>query len=503
MHELSFDHEHPEEAQLRQMSEALWGSDQVQLQTVGIDIGSSTSHLMFAKIQMRRQGNALSSRFVIVRREVIWKSPIRLTPYRPDYTIDSDQLGRFVDDAYRAAGISRSAIDSGAVILTGEALKRHNARAIADLFSAEAGKFVCASAGHHLEAAMAAHGSGAVRLSGQRQKTVLNVDIGGGTTKLSLIRNGEIVESVAIAIGGRLLVADSEGRIVRLEDPIVLLAADLGIALALGHVLSRVDRARIVARMTQVVFAMIEQTAADPLIARLLVTDGWKHGASLSAVDTITFSGGVAEFLYGREKSDFDDLGADLAHELRHALGHRKLAARIWDPGEGIRATVTGAANFSVQVSGNTIFIANPEQLPVRNLAVVPCQFELGETIDPAAISTSVRGALARLDLQDGERPFALSFNWSGASSYDRLFAVASGIARGVPATIASGMQLALLIDDDIAKTFGRIFHTEVAPGANVVVIDSIDVKAFDYVDIGEVILPANVVPVIIKSLLF
>ena len=83
-------------------------------------------------------------------------------------------------------------IDTGAVILTGEALKRDNARAIADLFAEESGKFVCASAGHNMEALMAANGSGAVALSRQDHQTILNIDTGGGTIKLGLC-HGEVI----------------------------------------------------------------------------------------------------------------------------------------------------------------------------------------------------------------------------------------------------------------------------------------------------------------------
>src|ERR1700756_2426996 len=199
MHDLEFEHVHVDNAEeTRGARELIWAADNVELTTVGIDIGSSTSHLMFARVHLQRLSTALSSRFVVVERNILWQSPILLSPYRADYTIDVDELGGFIAGCYAYAGIEREAVDSGAVILTGEALKRRNARAIADLFSAEAGKFVCASAGHHLEAQMAAHGSGAMRLSKDRHATLLNVDIGGGTTKLALIRNGELLATVAI-----------------------------------------------------------------------------------------------------------------------------------------------------------------------------------------------------------------------------------------------------------------------------------------------------------------
>src|SRR5229473_1590072 len=227
MHDLEFEHLHVGTAD-EPLNEVAWAADNVELTTVGIDIGSSTSHLMFARVHLQRLTTALSSRFVVVSRKVLWQSPILLTPYLPDYTIDTDELAGFIGGCYAYADIEPGDIDSGAVILTGEAIKRHNARAIADLFSEEAGKFVCASAGHHMECQLAAHGSGAVALSRGHAARLLNVDIGGGTTKLALIENGALVATAAIAVGGRLLVEDaksgsmggSKGGLTRIEEPI-------------------------------------------------------------------------------------------------------------------------------------------------------------------------------------------------------------------------------------------------------------------------------------------
>src|SRR4051812_702028 len=149
MHDLEFDHMHM--ASGEEVNEVAWSADNVELTTVGIDIGSSTSHLMFAQVHLQRLGTALSSRFVVVNRRIVWQSPILLTPYLSDYTIDTDELAGFIGGCYQYADLEPADIDSGAVILTGEAIKRRNARAIADLFSEEAGRFVCASAGHHME----------------------------------------------------------------------------------------------------------------------------------------------------------------------------------------------------------------------------------------------------------------------------------------------------------------------------------------------------------------
>src|SRR5215471_664573 len=135
--------------------------DRIVLTSVGVDIGSSTSHLLFSRLELERQ----DSRYVTVKREVLFQSEILLTPYRGLTTIDEQALGAFIETQYAQAGLRRDSVDTGALILTGVALLRDNARAIAELFAREAGKFVAVSAGDNLEASMAAHGSGAVAQS--------------------------------------------------------------------------------------------------------------------------------------------------------------------------------------------------------------------------------------------------------------------------------------------------------------------------------------------------
>src|SRR5437870_5276021 len=314
MHELEFEHLH---VASEEINEVAWSADNVELTTVGIDIGSSTSHMMFARVHLQRLGTALSSRFVVVDRRIVWQSPILLTPYLPDFTIDIDELDGFIGGCYRYADIEPADIDSGAVILTGEAIKRRNARAIAELFSEEAGRFVCASAGHHMECQLAAHGSGAVALSRGHNATLLNVDIGGGTTKLALTERGRILATCAIAVGGRLIVADGAGRLARIEQPAQIIAKALDLELALGMTPMPADRRRIAARMARMVMGPIDLRQPGELARSLLVTEAWPAELANRRIDAITFSGGVSEYLYKRETRGFGDLGLELAEELR------------------------------------------------------------------------------------------------------------------------------------------------------------------------------------------
>ena len=500
MHELGFDHVHPSEEEKEQLSDAIWSVDNVEFTTVGVDIGSSTSHLMFAKVHLQRLAEALSSRFVVVEREILWRSPILLTPYRRDKTIDADELGLFVADAYTLSGLKRTDVDTGAVILTGEALKRANARSIADLFAADSGKFVCASAGHNLEALMAAHGSGAVELSRKEHKTFLNVDIGGGTTKFALVHGGRLLESAAIAVGGRLVALDDNGNITRIEEPALRLAAATGLNLKLGNNLTSDDRKKLVRTMVDVLVRSIARDELDNLFDDLVLTPPLPANVK---IDAITFSGGVSEYVFGRETMDHGDLGRDVAAGLKEALQSKEIVYPVYDPGQGIRATVVGASQFTVQVSGNTIYLNCPDSLPIRNVPVIRLDATHSNEIISRDVTDHIEKSLDRFDIDVRETTVALAFTWEGEPSHNRLFALAKGVRDGLAASIDSGHAVILVMEGDIAKIMGNLLKNELDVAGNIISLDGVQLREFDYIDIGALIQPANVVPLIIKSLLF
>jgi ethanolamine utilization protein EutA len=350
---------------------------------------------------------------------------------------------------------------------------------------------------------MAAHGSGAIALSRGHNAILLNVDIGGGTTKFALIEKGRILATCAIAVGGRLMVEDDGKGLTRIEPPAQEIAKELGIELHLGQALAAADRNRIAARMARMVMGLIDLRQPGELARRLLVTQAWPAELANKRIDAVTFSGGIAEYLYKRETRRFGDLGSNLAEGLRHALAHRRDLPPVWDPGQGIRATVIGAAQFSVQISGNTILIADPGKLPLQNLPVLACSFALDDDITADVVAAEVRAALLRADFAEGDSPVALSFPWRGDPSHGRLYAAAAGICEALARTLQEQLPLVLLIDGDVGKSLGRVILHEIAPHADVIAIDGVQLKEFDYVDIGSVIELTNVVPVIIKSLLF
>src|SRR5215467_16000790 len=187
--------------------------DELCVLSVGVDIGSSTSHLVFSRIVLER----LDSRYVVTERESFFQSDILLTPYAEEDTIDGDALGAFIERQYRDAKVDPDEIDAGALILTGVAVRRSNARRIGELFARQAGKLVAVSAGDNLETVMAAYGSGAVARSIRDSAAVMNVDVGGGTSKIAVCHDGAVVAITAIDVGARLVCLDEAGHIVRIE----------------------------------------------------------------------------------------------------------------------------------------------------------------------------------------------------------------------------------------------------------------------------------------------
>jgi ethanolamine utilization protein EutA len=295
-------------------------------------------------------------------------------------------------------------------------------------------------------------------------------------------------------------VKDAEGRLIRIEGPARQVAGQLGIRLELGESLADTDEARIVARWVDTLIELINREPLSPLTAELMLTDSLPADIAPQA---LTFSGGVSEFIYYRETGGFGDMGAAIARELRGALADGRINLPVVDPGQGIRATAIGASQFTVQVSGSTVGISNEAILPLHNLPVLYPTLSLAGDIDADEVCRAIQEAAVRVDVVEGEAPLAVAFRWQGDPLYPRLVALAEGIRAALPATIAAGIPLVLMTDRDMGKTLGHILKDDLGIPGDVVSLDGVLLNEFDFVDIGEMIRPAGVIPVVIKSLLF
>ncbi|HTV38879.1 MAG TPA: ethanolamine ammonia-lyase reactivating factor EutA [Xanthobacteraceae bacterium] len=503
LHDEDTDHDHDydfENDETPLEDNPLWRQDNVSLTTVGIDIGSSGTQVIFSRVHLRRLAEDLTSRYYVVSRETLFQSPVALTPYQSEERIDDAKLGAIIDDAYEAAELTPDKIDTGVVILTGEALRRENAQGIAAILSEQGGEFVTATAGHHMESMLAAYGSGAARVSSDENKRILNIDIGGGTTKLGLVEKGKVIATAAVHIGGRLQVVEN-GAIARLDPAGKYHAKRAGFAWNKGDRIDLADMQKVADVMADTLVTAITAWPLPHDVEHLYLTDPI---ADLGRIDGIMFSGGVGEYIYGREQRDFGDMGPRLGRAIGARIAKGAFPWPVLPAGECIRATALGASEYSVQLSGNTSYISSPGTLlPRRNLQVLQPPFECGESIDSQKLADAIRSHIVAFDLQGSEREIALALRWTGMPAHERLFAFAEGIKNGLADRIAKKEPIFIMLDGDVAQTLGHILRDELDVESELLVIDGVVLWDFDYIDLGRIRMPSYTVPVTIKSLVF
>lgn len=344
---------------------------------------------------------------------------------------------------------------------------------------------MCVSAGPNHEALLAAHGSGAVALS-ETGRTVVNVDVGGGTTKISVINGGAVTHLAAFSVGARLLAFNGD-RVTRRENPAAVL---MGHPVEVGDTISAAGRAHIADRMATVIVARLTGEP-DDLYPRLLVTTDPAAIPSPESIDDVVFSGGVSEFLTDTPTGGFGDLGTELGHALHTRLATSPLAGKIRVATPGIRATVLGAGQFTVQASGQTCFVPDPGVLPAPRLRAIPVDFT-GEPSEKA-----VRIALDRHDLTGWQADLVAVVSLPKAPGYRTVRKAAEALAA------VARPPLFVVLRQDLARSLGTILREELDWPGPLVVIDGITVGDLDHIDIGPPLGVSGSLPVTVTSLEF
>ena len=358
---------------------------------------------------------------------------------------------------------------------------------------------VAVSAGDNLESTMAAFGSGAVARSVRDSATLMNVDIGGGTSKIAVCADGEVIDMTAIDVGARLVCFDPDRRITRIEDAGRRFASHLGLDLRPGATLDDATATAMAELMADRLIDAMQGGAPTAAGSSLLRLDPLIRKPR---IDQIMFSGGVAEYFYGKQVETFGDLGPLLASALRSRV--ERFGCQVTQPNERIRATVIGAAQYTTQVSGSTIYVSPLAVLPLRNVPVVIPKIALDDDpIDLQAVSIAVRSALIKLDLIDGMSAVAVFVTWTGSATFQRLDAFCRGLIEGLAPTLQRGHPLILVGDGDVGGLLGIHCRQEVQLKNAIVSIDGLELTEFDFIDIGSVLATSGAVPVVIKSLIF
>ena len=90
-----------------------------------------------------------------------------------------------------------------------------------------------------------------------------------------------------------------------------------------------------------------------------------------------------------------------------------------------------------------------------------------------------------------------------GEPSFERLSGLARGVTQALRRTIEKEKPLYLILEGDVAQTLGAILKEEWGVRSEVLVIDGVGLRDFDYIDLGRIRMPSCTVPVTIKSLVF
>ena len=441
-----------------------------RLLSVGLDVGTTSTQLVVSELTIEnRASNFAVPEMEIAERKILYKSPVHFTPLLDESHVDGGAIRKIVEEEYRNAGISRDSVDTGAIIITGETSRKENARAVLDALSDFAGDFVVATAGPDLESVLAAKGAGAAAYSERTGKTVLHMDIGGGTSNLALIQDGKIVGTGCLNVGGRLLKFDKNG-VVTYVSPVLDGICDLKV----GEYATREQVEKVADTLVRSLEMAAGLREATPLLEKLTTSEAAGASPRLTEKVVVSFSGGVADCIQQEHPwQEFGDIGPILGRAIRRSglcRGEYVLGS------ETIRATVIGAGCHSAQLSGSTVYLQNI-QFPLKNMPVVNIE-ELSSI---------------RQEMRKQEGTAVLAMPGIPAPSYREVVAMAEQIIAQTDG------RLLLCLEQDMAKALGQALAVRLPKEARILCIDRVKVSEGSYLDIGAPV--GHAMPVVVKTL--
>ncbi len=450
------------------------------LLSVGLDVGTTTTQLILSRLTVVNQASGFTvPQMQIAQRQVIYRSPVHFTPLLGKDRVDGEKIRTLVKAEYEKAGISPKDVDTGAIIITGETSRKENAAAVLEALSGFAGDFVAATAGPDLESVLAAKGAGATVYSEQTGKTVLHMDIGGGTSNLALIENGQILQTGCLNVGGRLLKLDETGTLTYVSPVLKDLTP-----LQVGDKPTTEELSQVAGLLTQALEMAAGLRQPTELLEKLTTRETVTPWKIPEKKVVISFSGGVADCIEKqRPAGEFGDMGPELGGAIR---GSRLCEGEYRLGQETIRATVIGAGSHSARLSGSTVFCQGVD-LPLKNLPVAVFTRQEQERED---LDVLIRQRIAQADAD----AVVLALPGYPAADYAQITALAEKLTR-----VSPGKQILVCLEADMAKALGQKICLQSPPETPCLCIDRVQLTQGSFLDIGCFVGPA--LPVVIKTL--
>ncbi len=471
--------------------------------SVGIDIGTSTSQVIFSQLTVENTAGYFSVPSIsIIDKKVIYQSPIYRTPMIDASLIDGNALEKIVEKEYCTAGVTDSQVETGAVIITGESARKENARMVLEKMSHFAGDFVVSTAGPDLESVIAGQGSGAQQFSEENGVVVVNLDIGGGTTNVVLFDSGEVCARGCLDIGGRQVTVNQSGRIDYISPSAAKIARAFHVDLNIGEIPSEKMLEKLCDGMCRVLEQMLGLEESTALLEEVQTAGSEQFRLRKGRpIQYICFSGGVADCIYhtGQDLLAYGDIGVFLGEAIRRGkLFH---AFRVMDAAQTIRATVIGAGNYTTTISGSTIAYSN-DLFPMKNIPVLKLTVQEEEQCwlgNGKFLEEKARWFLSQNDSEQ----MVLALEGKQNPDYQALKILTGALIEGMEPVLREKDPLITIVKEDIAKALGQLIQQQLKGRHPVVSLDAIKVQQNNFVDFGRPIMNGLVIPVIVKTLIF
>ncbi len=471
--------------------------------SVGIDIGTSTTQIIFSKFVIENKASVTSiPKISITCKQIVYKSSLYETPLITENTIDENAIKNIIVKEYDKASFRPEDISTGAVIITGETARKENAQKVLNAISGLAGDFVVATAGSEIEGIIAGKGSGTAELSKKNSKIIANLDIGGGTTNIAVFHSGTCIATSCLDIGGRLIRFNKNKKITYIAPKILNLCKNNNISLNISETVSYEKIYKICLIMAKILLEVIDMKIQTKKDVDLLITDHVLNFEKYAydKISLLTFSGGVGEFIYNDEKEDFpyDDIGVVLSRAIKEIFNKNK--KDILKPKETIHATVIGAGMYSTEISGSTI-VFTKDLFPIKNVPIIKVSPH-EELLTPEEFTEKIKPFLRNYEAHDGSNLVALALRGEANVKYKNIKSYVDKIILAMKPIILSKNPLIVILEHDMGMVLGQSLMLEI-PKKDIVCLDSINCELGDYIDIGKPLMSGRVLPVVVKTLMF